>query len=26
VLWQPREGRDFVVLPFRRRDEGSSLD
>ncbi len=26
VLWQPREGKDFVVLPFRRRDEGSSLD
>jgi len=24
VLWQPREGQDFVVLPFRPRDSDSS--
>ncbi|PSD26075.1 rhomboid family intramembrane serine protease, partial [Stenotrophomonas maltophilia] len=21
VLWQPREGQDYVVIPFRRPDE-----
>jgi hypothetical protein len=25
-VWQPREGQDYVVLPFRPRDPGSPRD